>query len=355
VAIDQHGRLLKSRSPVDASLLSPELALVDPELAQLARAALGAPGALPAGAGRAGTFRLVFAPPPPASALAIDLSPPPALSAETALPVEPAPDAVTAPVAPPPLRRPVVHQQAELAPAPTFPLPEPARPRRTRRIPRPIRSAALVLSLLAAITALSSVAVSRPELLPPEPRTRPDTKTRPKARPSSPAAASAKSSRDGRKTTPPRIARPKQLPHKRPATSPTATPAKRPQGGGRTPAPAQRTPRPAERVPVTPAKRVPPTPPPSGVKQRLAPRRLTWGTVAGARKYDVRLYRGGTLVFHKTVTAPAVDVPVAWRYQGQRQSLVPGRYTWYVWAYRADGRTLRRPPVVQATLTIVPN
>jgi hypothetical protein len=77
--------------------------------------------------------------------------------------------------------------------------------------------------------------------------------------------------------------------------------------------------------------------------------------VAGSRKYDVRLYRGATLVFRKAVTANAIDVPVAWRYKGQRQSLVPGRYKWYVWAYRADGQTLRRPPIVQATLTILPN
>jgi hypothetical protein len=68
-------------------------------------------------------------------------------------------------------------------------------------------------------------------------------------------------------------------------------------------------------------------------------------------RYDVELYRRGRLVFHGTTKTDAIEVPVVWRFQGQRQELVPGVYQWFVWAYKGDAKS-RRQAVVHATLTI---
>jgi hypothetical protein len=311
VAIDQHGRLLESHRPADMSL-SPELALVDPELAQRARAALGAPGELPAAAGHAGTpagsFRLVSAPNSPRAAL---------------------PAASTFASAQAPLRHPVAKELPELAPASTRPLPELAPPRRARRVPRPVLSTAVVLGLLAAVTALSSVAVSRPELLAPEPQTRPPAQAKPQTRPPTTAQP-----RTGPSTTARAQARP---PTKAQTQTRPSTRAVAPSGARRA---VPRVASPAKRVPVPPA-----------AWQRGEPRRLTWAPVAGVESYDVELYRRGRLVFHGTTKTNAIEVPDAWRFQGQRQRLVPGVYEWFVWAY-GDART-RRPLVVHATLTIL--
>jgi hypothetical protein len=61
------------------------------------------------------------------------------------------------------------------------------------------------------------------------------------------------------------------------------------------------------------------------------PFRLGWDGVKGAAFYNVQLYLGAKKVLSVWPEDTALDVRAAWRFGGKRMTLVPGRYTWYVW------------------------
>lgn len=81
-----------------------------------------------------------------------------------------------------------------------------------------------------------------------------------------------------------------------------------------------------------------------------APRRFAWAPVEGADGYHIELFRGAERIFAGDSTGPQLTVPGRWTHDGERRSLTPGRYQWYVWP-RSSG--VRAPKaVVQATLIV---
>lgn len=71
-----------------------------------------------------------------------------------------------------------------------------------------------------------------------------------------------------------------------------------------------------------------------------APVRLAWEKVAGARFYNVQILRDGVKVLSIWPRTPSLALARRWTYDGKRQELAPGRYTWWVWAARG---TVARP------------
>ena len=58
---------------------------------------------------------------------------------------------------------------------------------------------------------------------------------------------------------------------------------------------------------------------------------LRWRTVAGARYYNVQLFRGARKVLSAWPVRARLRVHRTWRYGGVRRRLAPGVYRWYVW------------------------
>ncbi len=58
---------------------------------------------------------------------------------------------------------------------------------------------------------------------------------------------------------------------------------------------------------------------------------LRWTPVRGARYYNVQLHRGTRKVLSVWPTRPRFQLARRWRFAGDRQRLLPGRYRWYVW------------------------
>jgi hypothetical protein len=80
-------------------------------------------------------------------------------------------------------------------------------------------------------------------------------------------------------------------------------------------------------------------------------RRFVWVPVSGARAYDVALYRGQKLIFVRRTTNAVLELPRRWRHAGRWVSLQPGGYRWYVWVVNDEGRRASSA-VVQARLVI---
>jgi hypothetical protein len=59
---------------------------------------------------------------------------------------------------------------------------------------------------------------------------------------------------------------------------------------------------------------------------------LRWKRRAGARYYNVQLFRNGRKVLSAWPTGNHYTLRARWRYRGRTHRLVPGRYRWYVWA-----------------------
>ena len=59
---------------------------------------------------------------------------------------------------------------------------------------------------------------------------------------------------------------------------------------------------------------------------------LRWARVGGARYYNVQLFRGAKRVLAAWPVAHQFGVPKAWKWEGRKYRLSPGRYRWYVWA-----------------------
>ncbi|HVP02447.1 MAG TPA: hypothetical protein VMT10_07760 [Solirubrobacteraceae bacterium] len=65
---------------------------------------------------------------------------------------------------------------------------------------------------------------------------------------------------------------------------------------------------------------------------RLArPPQLRWRAVAGARYYNVQVFRGHTKVLSAWPRRARMLMHRSWLYRGHTRRLSPGSYTWYVW------------------------
>jgi hypothetical protein len=58
---------------------------------------------------------------------------------------------------------------------------------------------------------------------------------------------------------------------------------------------------------------------------------LVWRRVAGARYYNVQLFRGRRKVFTGWPTRTRLQLRAKWRNLGRTERLLPGRYRWFVW------------------------
>jgi hypothetical protein len=79
-------------------------------------------------------------------------------------------------------------------------------------------------------------------------------------------------------------------------------------------------------------------------------RRFAWAPAPNASGYRVELFRGPTRVFARSTKKPEVTVPTSWTLNGEKRSLDPGEYRWYVWPVYA-GRT-GATAIVQTKLTV---
>jgi hypothetical protein len=138
--------------------------------------------------------------------------------------------------------------------------------------------------------------------------------------------------------------RPPATPSKPSLVPPVSVPA-RPTGqepaGPKSAAPTAAAPRPTA-PPPAPA-------PASGIARTLA-----WAPVASASGYQVELFRGSDRVLQKRTTEPRLDIGPTWRHAGKTFSLEPGSYLWYVWPL-LEGGTRGEVATVRAKLVIGPN
>jgi hypothetical protein len=82
----------------------------------------------------------------------------------------------------------------------------------------------------------------------------------------------------------------------------------------------------------------------------VPPRRFAWAPVDGAVGYRVELFRGDQQVLQATTTDPVYELPGAWRHKGRAERLTAGGYRWYVWPVLSSGPAAEA--VVQAKLTV---
>lgn len=63
---------------------------------------------------------------------------------------------------------------------------------------------------------------------------------------------------------------------------------------------------------------------------------LAWRRVAGARFYNVQLYRGRVKILSAWPRGPQLRLARTWLYGGKRRRLEPALYRWYVWPARGS-------------------
>jgi len=80
------------------------------------------------------------------------------------------------------------------------------------------------------------------------------------------------------------------------------------------------------------------------------PRRFAWAPVDGAVGYRLELFRGDNQVFETRTKQPVYQLATRWRHNGQTETLTTGEYRWYVWPILANGQS--GAAVVQASLTV---
>jgi hypothetical protein len=105
------------------------------------------------------------------------------------------------------------------------------------------------------------------------------------------------------------------------------------------------TPRASARAGATPAAPSAPSTQPTAIARRFA-----WAPVSGATEYHVEFFRGPERVFARNVEQPELALPASWSHGGEKQSLRPGRYKWYVWPVVSGLRQSRA--AVQTTVRI---
>ena len=80
------------------------------------------------------------------------------------------------------------------------------------------------------------------------------------------------------------------------------------------------------------------------------PRRFAWAPVAGAVSYRFELFRGDEQVLRATTTNPVYELPTSWEHEGREERLTSGSYRWYVWPVLASGPA--DAAIVQARLDV---
>jgi hypothetical protein len=277
--------------------VSPELALVDPELAARLRALLPV----------------------------VELEPPPPLL--RALP-DPGPDDL--PVAPPP----ELVAPMQLAAAPVVErVPVFVFPTRGDRI----RSFAKAFAVGAAVATVITVGVVAE--LGEGPAAQDSGTTPPRlAAPASAGAAGANPDRQPKSSKPAASAGRSGV-----GTSKAQRPTTKPRPGAK---PSGRA-----AAPVAGGGATKPTatqPKPAGAAAE--PRRFAWAPVDGAVGYRLELFRGNEQVLVARTKLPAYELAPRWRHGGHDESLTGGSYRWYVWPVLPEGPA--DTAVVQAVLTI---
>lgn len=96
---------------------------------------------------------------------------------------------------------------------------------------------------------------------------------------------------------------------------------------------------------VEPPSTAPPEPPASPASQRFA-----WAPVPGATEYHVELFRGSTRIFASNTPRPEITIPRRWTFEAKPYRLEPAEYRWYVWPVVGGKRTTEA--VVQARLVV---
>jgi hypothetical protein len=79
------------------------------------------------------------------------------------------------------------------------------------------------------------------------------------------------------------------------------------------------------------------------------PRTFVWTSVPGATEYHVAFFKGGRAILVRRTRSARLTVPGSWRYAGKVETLSPGRYRWYVWFARGRQST---GTVVNSTIVI---
>ena len=124
----------------------------------------------------------------------------------------------------------------------------------------------------------------------------------------------------------------------------------------KTPATAPKTQRQAAKKPApTPSgaasrKSARPTKKPAAATPTLEPKRFAWAPVDGAVGYRFELFRGDKQVLEVRTTTPAYELESSWRHGGKTETLTPGGYKWYVWPIFSSGPAAAA--VVQARLSV---
>jgi hypothetical protein len=339
-----------------SSDITPELVLVDPELAELARAMLGEPGELPPHA----------RPQPPAPEPELLAEPEPVGGRPPVVPpallvVPPAPVAAPAPVRQPePVSEPepepvgereaepvLVAAAAEPATAPPAAEPAPAAPAK-KRIP------VFFTTLLAASLALNVALVL--EIYRSSGETAPVTVIG-AAAPADDLTPDATSG-SGASSDPP-------------ATTPATTPPPPPKRAAAKNAKKQqatstraKTARAKAAAAAAARKRATETSKPTTTKQadgrKPAPAReaegisLSWDPAEGATFYNVVLWRDDTRLLDLWPTDPSVRIPESWTYRGRTRRLEPGRYLWFAFAGYGSGEDRRLGGRVASGDVVVP-
>ena len=80
------------------------------------------------------------------------------------------------------------------------------------------------------------------------------------------------------------------------------------------------------------------------------PRRFAWAPVHGAIGYRIELFRGAKQVLEERTKVPVYELTGSWRHSGRTERLTPGSYRWYVWPVFSSGPAAKA--VVQAQLSV---
>ena len=81
-------------------------------------------------------------------------------------------------------------------------------------------------------------------------------------------------------------------------------------------------------------------------------RGFVWVPVAATSAYDVEFYRAGRRIFAARTTHAKLTVAKSWIYRGRRERFTPGMYRWYVWPIYKSGSGARGTPIVNSVLIV---
>jgi len=81
-------------------------------------------------------------------------------------------------------------------------------------------------------------------------------------------------------------------------------------------------------------------------------RGFVWVPVAATSAYDVEFDRAGRRIFAARTTHAKLTVAKSWTYRGRRERFTPGTYRWYVWPIYKSGSGGRGTPIVNSVLVV---